>query len=309
MIVVERAGPLTLVEDLGRPGLAHLGVSPSGAADRFGLRLANRLVGNSEDAAVLETTLGGLTIRATDLHWVAVTGARTEVVVNGTPTSSHTGIRLVSGDRLTVSPPAVGLRNYLAVRGGIEAPTTLGSRSADVLSGLGPPPMVDGQQLRILAPTGQLPPTDFAPSRAATDRLHWTPGPRMDWFEPSSVETWSAVAWTVTGDSNRVAVRLQGPPLKRVRRQELPSEGLLRGAVQVPPSGQPLIFMADHPVTGGYPVIAVLDERSCDRAAQLRPGDTVRLHPGRGARPSPAGPGWALPNRGRLPLDSETHTP
>jgi biotin-dependent carboxylase-like uncharacterized protein len=277
MITVAETGPLALVQDLGRPHQAHLGVSPSGAADRGALRLANRLLGNPEDAAAVETTFGGLVVTADDLHWVAVTGAATEVTVNGVPTASHTTIALRPGDRLGIAPPARGLRNYLGVRGGVEVEPVLGSRSSDVLSGLGPPPLRAGQPLSVGRSPHLLPGVDRAPVRPPEGLLALSAGPRRDWFDDSAWSRLLQDSWTVTADCDRVAVRLEGPGLDRTRTDELPSEGLLRGAVQVPSSGQPILFGSDHPVTGGYPVIAVLSEHACDLAAQLRPGDVVRF--------------------------------
>ncbi len=277
MIIVERTGPLALLQDLGRPGFAQLGVSPSGAADRTALKLANRMVGNREGAAAIECLGGGLTIRSASLLWVVVTGAPTEVFVNDAPTGSHSSIPLRPGDRLAVRPPRQGIRNYLAVRGGIRAPRTLGSRSTDLLSGLGPAPLAAGQELRIGRSKRRLPDTDLAPPNQPRKAFRVLPGPRRDWF---SDEAWQQLVdepWTVSPDSNRVGVRLTGPTIARRRAEELPSEGLVRGAIQVPASGQPLIFGADHPVTGGYPVIAVLTERDADHAAQLRPGEQVRF--------------------------------
>lgn len=275
--MVEQAGPLALLQDLGRPGYAHLGVSPSGAADRAAHRLANRLVGNPETAVTVEVTMGGLVVRATSVAFVAVTGAPTSVTVGDRPTCSHATLALRPGDRLGIEPPAAGLRNYLAVRGGILAPATLGSCARDVLSGLGPEPLRTGDELRTAIPTEPLPDTDLAPPRPATDVLELRPGPRRDWFDETAWTTLLDASWTVSTDLDRVAVRLDGPTLTRRVTGELPSEGLVRGAVQVPASGQPLVFLADHPVTGGYPVIAVVTEASCDRAAQLRPGDRVRF--------------------------------
>ena len=277
MLRVDRTGPQALLQDLGRPGFAHLGVSPSGAADRGALRLANRLVGNVEDAVAVECTLGGLVVTALDLAWVAVTGAQTQVLVNDVPTASHTTLVLRAGDRLAVQPPRQGLRSYLGVRGGVAAEQVLGSAASDVLSGLGPGPLQPGQELAVGHQQGDLPDVDVAPVRPDDPALALSPGPRLDWFDTSAWHHLLEHPWRVTPDCDRVAVRLAGPALERRRTEELPSEGLLRGAVQVPASGQPLIFLSDHPVTGGYPVIAVLPERSCDRAAQLRPGDEVRF--------------------------------
>lgn len=282
MIIVERTGPLALVQDLGRPGQAHLGVSPSGAADRTALRLANRLVGNPEDAAAIECLLGGLQIRAQDPHWVSVTGAPTDVLINGILVGSHTSHPLRPGDLLRIDPPRDGLRNYLAVRGGIEVPPTLGSRSADLLSGLGPAPLVDGRRLVIGRPQQPLPNTDLAPPEPLRTVLAVLPGPRRDWFTEGAWQTLLSTAWEVSSNSNRVAVRLGGAQLERSRAGELPSEAMVRGAIQVPSSGQPLIFGPDHPVTGGYPVIAVLTDRDADLAGQLRPGVRVRFTAARG---------------------------
>ena len=279
MIVVEATGPLATVQDLGRPGLSHLGVSPSGAADRTAHRLANRLVGNPESDATIEVTLGGLTVRATATHWVAVTGAPTTVLVDDRPMGSNGLIALPPGDRLTVLPPAFGVRSYLAVRGGIAVEPVLGSRATDLLSGIGPAPLRAGDELPVGRPGPPLPGVDLAPPHQPRKTLAMSPGPRQDWFTERAWSDLVQQPWTVSPDGNRVGVRLEGGSLPRRVSDELPSEGLLRGAIQVPASGQPVIFLADHPVTGGYPVIAVLTDRAADHAAQLRPGDQVRFTP------------------------------
>jgi biotin-dependent carboxylase-like uncharacterized protein len=277
MLTVEATGPLATVQDLGRPGLSHLGVSPSGAADRTAHRLANRLVGNPESDATIEVTLGGLSVRATATHWVAVTGAPTTVLVNDRPMGSNGLIALPTGDRLTVLPPAYGVRSYLAVRGGIAVDPVLGSRATDLLSGIGPSPLRPGDELPVGRPGPPLPGVDLAPPHQPRKTLAMSPGPRRDWFTDQAWTHLVQQPWTVSPDGNRVGVRLTGGALERRVTDELPSEGLVRGAVQVPASGEPLIFLADHPVTGGYPVIAVLTDRAADHAAQLRPGDRVRF--------------------------------
>jgi len=278
MILVEETGPLALIEDLGRSGFAHLGVSPSGAADRSACALANRLVGNAEGAAVVEVTLGGLVITTSKLHWLAVTGAPTQLWIDNQPTSSHTVLSVRLGERLRIEPPEEGVRNYLAVRGGLFAPKTLGSRSTDVLSGLGPSLLRPGDTIDVGHPTGVLPGIDIAPPRRPSKQLEVLPGPRRDWFTDEAWDRLVSARWTTSIDADRVAVRLEGPRLARRVTDELPSEGLIRGAIQIPPAGQPLIFLADHPVTGGYPVVGVLTDRSADHAAQLRPGDGVSFH-------------------------------
>jgi biotin-dependent carboxylase-like uncharacterized protein len=281
------SGPLATVQDRGRPGYASVGVSPSGAADRAALALANRLVGNDETAAGLELTLGGLSVRAgTDLV-IAVTGAVAPVDVDGRPVGMNATVRVLGAAVVRVERPAVGLRTYLAVRGGVDVAAVLGSRSADLLSGIGPPPLRSGDRLPIGRTRGPLPAIDVAPVPArggSTTVVRWTPGPRADRLTAAGLDALSRTAWTVGADSNRIGVRLDGPPLPHLERAELASEGLIRGAVQVPASGRPVIFLADHPTTGGYPVVAVVDDADTDALAQVRPGDLVQLRPSRGQR-------------------------
>src|SRR5215204_134312 len=179
VIFVEQTGPLALIEDLGRPGLAHLGVSPSGAADRTSSALANRLVGNPETAAVIEVTLGGLIIVARHFHWAAITGPLTQLWINQQPAASHAPFVLYPGDRLRVDPPAGGIRNYLAVRGGLQVPEVLGSRATDVLSGLGPEPLQSGVSIVVGHATGSLPGVDLAPPHPANRRLAVLPGQKV----------------------------------------------------------------------------------------------------------------------------------
>lgn len=263
-------GPLTTVQDLGRPGLASVGVGPSGAADRGSLRLANRLVGNPESAAALELTYGGLRIRFDAPATIALTGATVDGVGMNGP------VRVAAGQEIAIGIPREGLRTYLAVRGGIDVPEVLGSRSTDTLSGIGPPVLEKGMRLPIGARPGGFPNVDLAPPQPLGPAvLGVLPGPRDDWFVPDALATLTQSAYALTKDSNRVGARLDGPELKRGVHEELPSEGMVRGALQVPPHGRPILFLADHPVTGGYPVIAVVIDADLDRAAQLRAGDAV----------------------------------
>ncbi|MDQ3359868.1 MAG: biotin-dependent carboxyltransferase family protein [Actinomycetota bacterium] len=276
-LTVLATGPLCTVQDRGRPGYAALGVSQSGAADLGAHDLANRLVGNPVEAATLEITLGGLRIRAGSDLQVAVAGARCPGVPH------HALVRLPVGAELTLGAPEAGLRSYLGVRGGVDVPTVLGSRSTDLLSGIGPAPLSDGDVVPVGRPTGVLPDVDLAPvaePAGGTTDLGLIPGPRRDWFDDVAWGRLTGRPWSVDSQSNRIAVRLEGTPvLSRTREGELSSEGLLRGAVQVPPSGQPVIFGADHPVTGGYPVIGYVVLADQDRCAQLRAGQRIRFHP------------------------------
>ncbi|GAA1020002.1 MULTISPECIES: 5-oxoprolinase subunit C family protein [Amycolatopsis] len=271
-------GSLALVQDLGRPGYAHLGVPPSGALDVAALRLGNRLVGNAEDAAGIETVLGGLAVQAVVSCTAAVTGPPVAVSVDGRETGSHLPISLRPGQKLTIGRPATGLRCYLTVSGGVAVPPVLGSRSTDVLSGLGPSPLEAGARVPLGPVTGVPSGADVVVTAPVPSQLTVPVllGPRDDWFtDPASALN---TQWTVTAESNRVGVRLDGPPLRRVSNSELPSEGVLTGAIQVPPNGLPLVFLADHPTTGGYPVVAVVRRESLGALAQARPGTLVRFH-------------------------------
>ena len=277
--------PLTLIEDLGRTGHAAVGVSTSGAMDRPSLKRANRVVGNPPGAAGLEIVDGGLSVEAAGDQVLAVTGAPVELRI----TSPH-GARtvpmahpfaLLTGEVLTLGKPTSGFRCYLAARGGFDTPKVLGSRSTDTMSGLGPAPVAPGQLLSV-APVKGLhcvgwpePQPDFSDPDATV--LDVTLGPRHDWFTDEALALLGSTSWEVSNDLNRVGMRLEGPVLQWGRTGELPSEGTIAGSIQVPPSGQPVVFLSDHPTTGGYPVIDVLAENQLEKAAQIRPGSSVRL--------------------------------
>ena len=279
MIEILEAGALATVQDLGRHGLADLGVPRSGAFDRGALNLANRLVGNDEDAAAIEATLG-LAFRVDVATTVAFTGA----VCGGAP-DWNAAVTLDAGTTVRLHPPVAGVRSYVAVRGGLAVTPVLGSRSTDLLSGLGPLVLRAGQRLAV-GPDPHTPVLGTpAPPGEEVSALTIRFGPRDDWFTPSARATLLDASWTVRPDSNRIGVRLDGPVLHRAITEELPSEPTLPGALQVPADGGPILFGPDCPVTGGYPVIAVVDRTGLDAAAQLRPGDTVRFTSARGAAP------------------------
>ncbi|MFJ8184165.1 biotin-dependent carboxyltransferase family protein [Streptomyces sp. NPDC096105] len=283
---VVRAGALTTVQDRGRPGHAHLGVPRSGALDGPAAALANRLVGNGPDAAVLETTLGGCSLRPRSAVTVAVTGAPCRVRVDGRPAAWGAPVRVRAGAVLDVGPAVLGVRAYVAVSGGVAVEPVLGSRSTDLLSGLGPAPLADGTVLPLGAPTGRHARVDVAPQAAPPAELvlRVTPGPRDDWFTAEALRRFLSGTFFVSPASNRIGLRTTGPVLERARCDELPSEGMVLGAVQVPPAGTPVIFLADHPTTGGYPVIAVVHAADLSAAAQARPGTPVRFVAARARR-------------------------
>ena len=278
---VLRTGPLALLEDLGRPGMAHLSVTRSGAADRRSHALANRLVTNPGEHATIEVMFGGFSAR---VHGgdvaIAVTGADTDPAVNGIPFGINSIHHVHDGEVISLGAPHSGLRSYLAVRGGIDVAPVLGSRSYDVMSAIGPTPLQAGDVLPVGEHTADFPELDQAPVAAITDDvvdLQVMPGPRDDWFVDPDILV--RTNWLVTNRSDRVGMRLVGMPLEyREPDRQLPSEGATRGAIQVPPNGFPVILGPDHPVTGGYPVIGVVADADIDKLGQVRPGQTVRLH-------------------------------
>ena len=274
-------GPLTLVEDVGRVGHLAIGVGRAGAADRGSYLLGNRLLGNALGAPSLEVVLGGLRVRAIGDVLLCLTGARPSADVDGRRVAHAALVELRDGQVLSLGMPTAGLRTYLAVRGGFDVPRTLGSASTDTMSGLGPAPVAAGHVLAVGSETEAFPVLDAA---AVTDppsgtvELDVTPGPRHDWFaDPAAL---AGTSWTVSSRSDRRGIRLEGDPIARrpeLSDAELQSEGMVRGAIQVPPGGQPVLCLNDHPVTGGYPVIGVVRSASVDRAAQLQPGQRVRF--------------------------------
>ncbi|MBB5871108.1 biotin-dependent carboxylase-like uncharacterized protein [Allocatelliglobosispora scoriae] len=279
MLSVRRPGPLTTVQDRGRHGYAHLGVSPSGALDQPALDAANALVGNTPELAGLEITLGGCVLAAVEPVTVAVTGAPGPLRIGGVDAALGEAHPVDAGAEIEIGNASRGLRRYLAVAGGIDVAAVLGSRSSDTLSGLGPAALRRGDSLPVgppLAPTLQeLVLKGRSDEVGGEIVLRATAGPRDDWF--ADLEELVRSAYQVSPLSNRVGARLIGTSLTRSRAGELPSEGVVTGAVQVPADGQPLIFLNDHPTTGGYPVIAVVERADLPLLAQARPGAAIRF--------------------------------
>ncbi|MDQ0871023.1 KipI family sensor histidine kinase inhibitor [Arthrobacter sp. V1I9] len=293
-------GLQSLVQDLGRPGHTGLGVGAAGALDRSSLRRANRLVGNAATAAAVETVAGGLTVQAVGDQILAATGAAGQLTLRradedqedaesyserNIPTAE--AFVLLDGEVLTVGAPKRGVRSYLAVRGGVAAEEVLGSSSTDTLSGLGPAPLAAGDVIcpgdatvSQVVSSPELQPDFPGPGVTLLDVV---PGPREDWFDGAEVESFYSQEWEVTPRSNRVGMRLAGEALQRSREGELPSEGTVTGALQVPPEGMPVLFLADHPVSGGYPVIGVVVDHQLDLAGQVPIGARIRFRRVEGA--------------------------
>ena len=314
IFTVLRPGVLTLVQDAGRPGYRAVGVTESGAMDRGALGRANAAVGNPPGAAALEVLVGGLELRVQRPATVAIAGSAVSLEVHEAgerrTVLACTPVAVQPGQRLTLGHIGPGMRDYLAVRGGVFAVATpadgeqagspeerereqergwLGSRATDTLSGIGPAPLTAGTQIGVGSEEALPEPAATAeqskePARSAIPVLRVLAGPRDDWFEPAAFRALTETIWSVSPQSNRVGARLNGPALERrasltdqAAPVELPSEGMVRGAIQVPPGGEPVLFLADHPVTGGYPVIAVVIDEDLNLAGQLAPGDPVRF--------------------------------
>ncbi|GAA2173309.1 urea amidolyase family protein [Agrococcus versicolor] len=285
---VVRPGVRLLAQDLGRPGLAALGVGRSGVADRAALRTANRAVGNLAHVAALEAAGGGVVLRARGASVVAIAGGRCDATVVG---RAGTGVvahgepaALDDGDELRLGTIRTGARVVVAVRGGIALEPVLGSLSTDTLAGLGPAPLAAGDVVPLHGPAAAPHAVDPVPEQrgelpAAGDEveLRIVLGPRADWLAPAAIAMLTTHPWEVTTTSDRVGLRLAGPALERGRVDELPSEGVVAGAIQVPPDGRPVLFLVDHPLTGGYPVAAVVVDADLDLAGQVPPGARIRL--------------------------------
>jgi biotin-dependent carboxylase-like uncharacterized protein len=240
-------------------------------------RLANRLVGNEESAATLECLGGRVAFRARAAVTIAVTGAQVPVTVAGRARDWGNAVGVPAGAEVRIGDATWGLRAYVAVSGGIEVQPVLGSRSTDLLSGVGPPAVEEGDVLPVGVPTGDPAPVDAVRTRRSARELRLRLGPREEWFEPASVKALAGSSYVVGSESNRIGLRLEGEKIRWRDKGELPSEGMVLGAVQVPPNGQPVVFLNAHPTTGGYPVIGVVVREDLALCAQLRPGDTVIL--------------------------------
>ena len=263
--------------------MAALGVPGAGPADPVAHRLANDLVGNRPGTAALEVTARGPVLRARSPVHIAVTGGGLTASVDGFGVETGRVLPIAAGQRVVLGTTRAGLRGYSAVAGGFVTQPVLGSCSTDMLSGLGPGPLVAGDGLA--AAVGSSPMADHllpgAPDAAASDRrvLRVLPGPHPEWFPPDSLERFVRRPYLVEQASDRVGMRLRavdGQPLAR-RRDELHPQGMVTGAVQVPPDGRPVVLLPDHATLGGYPVLAVVIAADHCVLGQCRPGDTVEF--------------------------------
>ncbi|MCS7234654.1 MAG: 5-oxoprolinase subunit PxpB [Armatimonadota bacterium] len=273
-LAVLDGGLLCTVQDLGRFGYRRYGVPPSGAMDPEALLAANGAVGNAPGCAALEFTWPAPVLEALVDVEVAVAGADFSPEVDGSPIPLGRPVRLRRGHVLRFREPRAGNWCYLALSGGVEVPEVLGSRSTHVPSGLGGRALRRGDVVRRgRAPTGAPRPEEGSRTRS----VRVSPGPHLDAFAPGALDRFLSEEYAVTVRSDRSGYRLEGPALPHAGPGEIVSEGMVVGAVQVPPSGKPIVLMPDGPTTGGYPVLAVVVEEDLPRLAQKRPGERVRF--------------------------------
>ncbi|AKK02763.1 5-oxoprolinase subunit C family protein [Corynebacterium epidermidicanis] len=290
MIRVIQTGPQALLQDAGRFGLAGTGVAPSGVFDRMSAVRANHALGNDPFAPVIEILMGSFEFEALNDAHIILTGMGAPFTItrpDGTQRMGYSNeiVDIVAGERVFIKMARTGLRGYLGIRGGFAAFQVLGSCSTDVMSNIGPAPLAPGDEIptgNAIAEVAWWPALRNLPTLWKETKVHTlsvVPGPRQGWFDEQSQQDFFNQTFTVNAASNRIGVRLDAEiPLRRLdATRELPSEGMVRGSIQVPPDGNPVIFGPDYPVTGGYPVIGVLTRRSSDHSAQLAPGDSIRF--------------------------------
>jgi len=280
MIEIVKAGPLSTVQDLGRTGLRDRGVSVGGALDTQALLLGNVLVGNPSGAAGLEITVCPASIRFLCDTVIAVTGTDSDASLDGEPLRPWWRWPVKAGQLLKFNPPQRAMRTYLAIAGGIDVAPMLGSRSTDLKAGFG------GLEGRALRDGDRLPLGEAAAGKVGTKGIFppdwWPavrvlPGPQYDDFTAEAQTAFWSAEWQLTPQSNRMGYRLAGPVLAREQEGDLPSHGVVPGVIQVPPSGQPIVLMADAQTTGGYPKIGVVIQADLWKLAQLRLGGKLRF--------------------------------
>lgn len=279
---IVKGGLLSTIQDLGRVGYQSVGVSVAGPMDWYSHRLANRLVSNDERAAAIEVTLIGPEVIAEGDALCAIAGAGFDVTVGAAPVSTDGPFTVQRGQRITFGERRRGARATLAVRGGIDVPSMLGSRSTHLVSHTGPfggralqagdvlPIGTAGSALRFCG-------TRPLPLTQGTATLRVMEGPHRSRFKDEAWERLCGEPFRISTDSNRMGYRLEGPPIVHVRGADILSEATAIGSLQVPSSGQPILLMADRQTTGGYTIIATVITADLPLAGQLAPGDSVRF--------------------------------
>ncbi len=287
MIEVLKPGLMTTVQDQGRWGCQCYGVGIAGAMDSFALAAANRLLGNPEEAAGLEMTLQGPTLKFHRETIFALAGADLGPKLEGNPIANWTCQLAPAGSILSFSGKASGIRAYLSVSGGIDVPLVMGSKSTYLLGrfgGLEGRPLRAQDHLPIPAPIHDYPkrigkefPEDLRPPYRKNPQIRVVKGPFDEFFSDEGKRAFYSTEYTVTPNSDRMGYRLQGDPITRKKQGELITCGLAHGTIQVPPNGQPIILLSDRQTIGGYPIIATVIHADLPLIAQCAPGDKLRF--------------------------------
>lgn len=283
LVLVEDAGPLTTVQDLGRSGHLRVGIPASGPMDREAFVLANRLIGNADNAAGLECTLIGPRLAFTDERLIAITGADMAPLLNGAPAPTWEGLPVRAGDVLRLGPARSGVRAYVAVAGGIDTPPVLGSRATYVRGRLGG---VEGRALRrgdrvplgppTLARPRRVPP-ERAPAYGGEPEVAVVLGPQDDRFTARGIAALFEAPYEMSPQNDRMGARLRGPFIEHTRGHDIISDGVALGGIQVVGDGQPIVLLADRQSTGGYTKIGTVCSFDIGRIAQTRPGGRIRF--------------------------------
>lgn len=282
-LLVQDAGPLTTIQDLGRPGYLRVGIPASGPMDREAFVFANRLIANPDTAAGLECTLIGPRVEFTDERLIAITGADMAPLLNGAPAPTWEGLPVRAGDVLRLGPARSGVRAYVAVAGGIATPPVLGSRATYVRGRLGG---VEGRALRrgdrvplgppTLARPRRVPP-ERAPAYGGEPEVAVVLGPQDDRFTARGIAALFEAPYEMSPQNDRMGARLRGPFIEHTRGHDIISDGVALGGIQVVGDGQPIVLLADRQSTGGYTKIGTVCSFDIGRIAQTRPGGRIRF--------------------------------
>jgi biotin-dependent carboxylase-like uncharacterized protein len=280
-IIIENAGMLTTVQDLGRHGYLGLGFSPCGALDERSFCIANALVGNEESAAALEMTVLGITARFTSPAVIALTGSDFGATLNDAPLALNKAVSVKAGDKLTCGMATNGLRGYLAVAGGIDVPVVMGSRSTHLKCGIGGfkgRKLDSGDELPIgTSKQAAKPVVPKIVSRSNPQVIRAVAGPEDDMFSPEALEQFFSAEFTLARECDRMGIRLQGEPIPAKSGTDIISNGIAAGSVQVPSAGLPIILLADRQTVGGYAKIATVIKADLPLLAQMSPGNKVHF--------------------------------
>ena len=285
MITIVKPGLFTTIQDGGRWGYQAYGMPVAGAMDRYAFRVANSLVGNEQDAAIVEMTLLGGVYHFDSDVWVSICGADMQAMLNGKSIENWSSFFVAAGSTLEFQYAVSGCRSYLAVSGGFDVPLVLGSSSTYTRAGIGG---LEGRSLKVgdilfgkkpihAMKKGKCLPTEFVPQYREEITLRVLLGPQDDLFTSEGINIFFTSTYTISADADRMGYRLEGTKIEHIGKPDIVSDALCEGAIQVPGHGMPIVMMADRQTTGGYPKIGTVIGADLTKLAQAKPGDRVRF--------------------------------